>query len=252
MIARVQPVKGKEPNEWIVEKFADIGADEPFVGRLITGLDEILGGTTFLDNDKKMIREEMLGLSVDCLMPAFLSLRELRRIARDRAAPVLSKAKNFDDMCRSLWAAYKDRMQKTTSLMGYDIGFLFQNDANFKRGCQKFRNDHPNVKPELIARMEINRSSWQPAFARYRNTYLEHKTMGYREAASYPSLDRAEVLFNSVWVSIEEILVLLMDAHLPDGFGLRELTEEERKQYRPMARRFGWRLTKAFHAAVPG
>ena len=164
MISRATPVKGKEPSEWRVEKYADFGGAEPFTGRLIVGLKEILEGTSLPSRNE--IWEEMGGITVDCLLPAFSSLRELQAAVGDPRATVLSKTKAFDDLCKYLWAAYKDRMQTTARLMGYDIGFLFDKPAKFNVGREKFQADHPMIKPVLMTRMEFNRSTWQPGLAR--------------------------------------------------------------------------------------
>ena len=51
---------------------------------------------------------------------------------------VLNKVKRFDDMCKSLWSAYKDRMQTAARVMAYDIGFLFQENSSFEEGCKAF------------------------------------------------------------------------------------------------------------------
>jgi hypothetical protein len=250
MISRATPVKGKEPRDWVVEKFADIGSDEPFVGRLLPGLFDLIGGVHLSENDKKALKDEIGQLTTENLTAAFISLREYRKVEVISGAPVLKKSRHFDDMAKSLWAAYKDRFQKAVRTMGYDIGFLFQNDMNFKLGCETFRTMYPRVRPVLLQIMERNRSNWQSEFAQYRNNYIEHQTMDYTKAAAYRSLPRAEMLFERVWVSIEEITVLLIEPHLPEGIGFRELSDEERKQL-PMARRFGWRFTKPFEIVTP-
>jgi hypothetical protein len=229
---------GKPPSEWTVRKFADVGAQEPFLARLAIGLPEILDGTLYENRDA--IKEAILDLTMHCLMPAFLSLRELRNIADKNEVPVLTKTKHFDDMCKSLWAVYKDRMANVAKLMGYDIGFLFRKDSKFKRGCDDFLKANPGVSPELIARMNVNRDTWQPDLVRFRNDYLEHKTMNHEDVASFYSLACAEALFDRVWVSVEELLVILMAAKLPAGFAVRELTDEERVPDLP--KRFGWRM----------
>lgn len=208
------------------------------------------GNVHLSENDKKVLKDEIGTLTTENLMAAFISLREYRKVERIPGAPVLTKSKHLDDMAKSLWAAYKDRFQKAVKTLGYDIGFLFQNDTDFKLGCATFRKSYPRVRPELLQLMEWNRSNWQSEFKQYRNNYIEHQTMDYAKAAAYRSLARAEMLFQRVWVSIEEITVMLLEPLLPDGFGFRELSEEERKRL-PMARRFGWQLTKPFKILTP-
>lgn len=225
-----------EPHKWKIRPFVDIGSSELFVSRIILGLPDVLGGTLYTNRDE--IQEGIAALGMECLMPAFLSLRELRKTASDEEIPILKKRKNFDDMCKSLWTAYKDRMAGVAQLMGYDIGFLFQRDRLFGEGCADFLRANPGVNPELIRLMEFNRTNWQRELATFRNDYLEHQKIKAKDIASFYSLERAEMLFKDVWTSIEEILVLLMAAKLPPGIGLREIPEAERDPGSP--KRFGW------------
>ncbi|MGH9573893.1 MAG: hypothetical protein ACRD40_10225 [Candidatus Acidiferrales bacterium] len=167
------------------------------MSRLIIGLAEILCGTK-LEN-KEAIKGIIGHITMYCLMSAFMSLRDLRKTANDPTIPVLTKMKHFEDMSKSLWAAYKDRTQQAAKLMGYDIGFLFQNDSDFMRCCAGFSKIHPKVNPHMLVRMKFNRINWQNEFARFRNQYLEHQTVTSRQVAAYYSLDRAEMLFANVW-----------------------------------------------------
>jgi hypothetical protein len=230
----------KPPNQWIVKPFADVGTAEPFFSRLIIGLPQILDATLYRDRDA--IRTSIRELAMYSVMPAFLSLRELRKIARDEKIPVLTKTKTFDDMCKSLWTAYKDRMKITAKLMGYDIGFLFQKDPQFEAGCTEFPRTHPEVSHELIMRMKGNRATWQPRLARFRNDYLEHQKIKREDVGMFYSLENAEMSFCNVWVAIEEILVILLAAQLPNMACLREIPEAERNPHIPLRFGFAWAM----------
>lgn len=227
-----------EPSQWKVRPYADVGTSELFVTRISLGLPDVLDGTFYENRDE--INEAIVLLSMECLTQAFLSLRELRKVAADEKCPVLTKIKYFDDMCKSLWTAYKDRMQSVTQLMGYDIGFLFKRDSEFEKGCEDFLKSHPEVSAELIARMKVNRATWQQELSRFRNNYLEHKTIKQKDVATLYSLERAEVFFQKVWIAIEELLVILMAVKVSPMFGVREIPEAERNPVLP--KRFGWAL----------
>jgi hypothetical protein len=101
-------MSGKMP--FTVKPFSDVGTGEPFLARIALGLADVLDGTDF--DNKQEIKEAILSLVFDCLIPAFMSLRELRMIAMKKDVPELTKAKNFDDMYKYLWGAYKDRLPK--------------------------------------------------------------------------------------------------------------------------------------------
>src|SRR5271165_2050932 len=160
-----------EPSTWAVKRFADVGTHEPFVARISIGLTDVLGATLY--DNKQEITEAMLIVSHDGLMPAFQSLRDLRKIVSQSDVPELDKIKNFDDMYKYLWIAYKDRMQSAARRMGYEIGFLFQKDSKFQQACEDFQKANPSVSPELIRLMKSCRANWQQELMRFRNDYLE-------------------------------------------------------------------------------
>ena len=181
-----------------------------------------------------------MGVMLDCLIAAFMSLRELRKIAADDKAPLLTKNKHCDDMYKSLWAAYKDRMKSTARLMGYELGFLFQKDSLFEDGCKQFANTHPEIHPDLVELMKYNRTTWQSDLARFRNDYLEHHTIQQQDVLNFYSLERAESTFENVWITIEETLAALMTVKLPANVCLREIPEAERIPGMPKRFGFAW------------
>jgi hypothetical protein len=232
---------GNESNTWTVSLFADIGTNELFVTRITIGLPEVLDATLYDNRDK--IKEAIIGgVCMDCLLPAFISLRELRKTAADNQIPTLTKTKNFNEMCRNLWTAYRDRMTTAAKLMGYDLRFLFKKDSVFDSGCKAFLESNPDVNPELIARIRGNRTTWQPELMKFRNDYLEHKKIKDKDVVGVYSLESAESIFINVWVAIEEILVILLAAKLPPLFCLREIPESERNPHLPA--RFGFALVR--------
>ncbi len=228
-------MKKTPPTQWKVVLLADVGSREPFFAR-ISALPDLLGGAFY--NSKPEIVSAIMRMLRDCLVPAFISLRDLRAVASNPATPLLTKTKYFDDMCKSLWSAYKDRVQIAVCQMGYDIGFLFENDIRFKKGCVDFAAANPHVDEGLIEQMKLNRSTWQSDLKRFRNDYLEHQKISYQEMAPFYSLHRAEELFERVWVGIEEILVILIAAKLPQATCLREIPDAERDPDNP--KRFGF------------
>ena len=227
-----------EPHKWKTQRYADVGTSEPFLVRIVVGLPEILGGTKFGDKNKDAIQTAIVDIGSDCLTQAFMALLEFRKAANDPDAAILSKTKPFDDMCKWLWTAYKDRMVTATKLMGYDIGFLFQDDKKFEKGCTAFSANHPEVHAELIERMKLYRTGWQNLLCDFRNEFLEHRSKASNSYAGFYSLKNAEVLFENVWTAIEDILILLMEPKVPVGFAIREIPEAERTPAMP--KKYGW------------
>jgi hypothetical protein len=62
------------------------------------------------------------------------TFRAIRAYKDDPRIPGLNRKKHYDDFARALWHGDKDLMPKVVSLLGYNIGFLFQRDGNFKTG----------------------------------------------------------------------------------------------------------------------
>src|SRR6266478_9721796 len=112
----------KEPNQWPVRLHADVGTKEPFVARIM-GLVDLVDATNC--PDKAAIKEAITAMLMDCLIPAFISLRELRRISAEVSVPGLTKVKEYDSMYRNLWAAYRNRMKTIGSFIGSDVEFIF-------------------------------------------------------------------------------------------------------------------------------
>ena len=76
---------------------------------------------------------------MDCMLPAFLSLRKIHQ--PDADAGMADNFKNYDDLYRYLVRALKDRTQAAAKAIGYDIGFLFQQDKAFEKGCRNLVKD---------------------------------------------------------------------------------------------------------------
>jgi hypothetical protein len=139
-------------------------------------------------------------------------------------------------------------MQKIVALLGYDVGFLFQKDSLFAQGCSDFSAKYPEVGPELVLAITESRKTWQPKLVRFRNDYLEHKTISREDVADFYSLSVAEIFFESVWVTIETVLVVMFVAKFPPLLTLEEIPKDRRDPACP--KRFKFALTLR-HPARP-
>src|SRR5947209_6801926 len=115
---------GSEPNKWAVVKFADIGY-EGFVKEIME-LRAIVDAGTIGDPQREKIKEGITSIVVDGLMPAFMELRNIRAsVGQD--IPLMDRLQMYEDFSGKLWKSYKHLMQVAINLIGYDMGFLFQN-----------------------------------------------------------------------------------------------------------------------------
>ncbi|MFA5871418.1 MAG: hypothetical protein WC858_01735 [Parcubacteria group bacterium] len=215
-----------------VEKVANFGSNEPFIARFGMGLSEIIEATTFDNKDK--IKEEIIGLLVECLTPAYAHLNEIRDIEngkKERLLVDLDKA--YNALYERLWVAYKDRMQKVAALMGFNLGFLFQNDQLFEQGINNFVEKHNKIPSDFLAIIRTNRNIWQNALAKFRNDFLEHNKLNKNDVDHFFKLGAAETIFNNCWRLVEYILVSLMIEKLHPGIGIAEIPDDKRDPSRP-------------------
>src|SRR4029077_2521926 len=77
-----------------VSLLSDVGAGEPFISRLSLRLSEVLDAMFVQCQEEveetKKIKRELGELVFECLIPAFLSLRELRQFAGNKEVPELT------------------------------------------------------------------------------------------------------------------------------------------------------------------
>lgn len=219
----------KPPSQWEVKLFSDIGAEEPFVSRLFIGLPEVLDAMQVINADQMKKTEEakeQLGcLMIDCLMPAFVSLRELRKSYDDKTVPELTKTKHFNEMYGSLWTAYKDRTEKVAKSLGFNISFLYDNDKKFTEGCKKFVADHPEVDANFCKLLTWHRDNWQNELAKLRDKWIEHQVLKLENVKKFYNLQTAGAIFDCVWLAIEDIIGFLAGAKLSPSVQLAELPD---------------------------
>lgn len=222
-----------------IELFSDVGTGEPFIARIGLGLIEILNATHF--KQRKKINDAILDIIFEGLLPAFISLREIRELeAKKEKAAIATLNRNYYDLYNRLWAAYKDRMQKVVRLLGFDLGFLFQKENQFSRGCKNFLKKHPNINPAFTKMLRDERKSWQNILSTIRNNYLEHKGLETKRVERFFTIDNAEILFQNCWQAIEDIIVVLLRTGMPlhIGIDIAEIPEEERAPSCPKRFRF--------------
>jgi hypothetical protein len=220
-------VSGNPNSPFKVTYLSDVGAGEAFVSRLSLGLTEVFDAMFVQSHEDTLtaqqIKHELNDLVMECLIPAFLSLRELRQSVGNEEIPVLTKLKHFNDMYRTLWSAYKDRMQTIAKMLGFNIGFLFENDQKFEKGCAQFLTDNPRIHPELHDMLKWDRDSWQNRMSKLRNDVLEHKTLKLEDFPEFYTLNSAEIAFDNVWMAIEDILASLAASKFSEQFCLTEI-----------------------------
>lgn len=204
-------------SEFVVEKYADFGSGEPWVARTILQAQTLVNVVPAFAETRDRFHLEM-GETFEALGMAFNALNELGA-AGSRGAPALEISGAYDRFYRQLWTAYKDRFQTALRALGYEFGYVWQNDQKFEAGVAQLVAQRPELG-ELMNLIRRYRQEFQNALAYYRNEYLEHRQdADPRMLASFQNLDAAKDAFDRVWRSIEAMVAGLVDAELPAGIG---------------------------------
>jgi hypothetical protein len=215
----------KEPCNWKVEKYVDVGADQEFVSQFFE-LSDILNAGTIRGAKRKEVNEAIFTVMMDGLTPAFLELRQIRNSVTEDL-PALNRFQLYEDFARKLWKSYKDLMQQAIALMDFDLGFLFQKDQQFREGLKTFRELNPRVRLGFEDFLQETREKWQEELKTFRNEFLEHQTSERTAFEKFYRPEYAEVLFNTAWRTIVNILAVLLESRLNEGWILVEQSSDD-------------------------
>lgn len=215
-----------------IEKFADLGTEEPFVARTGPGLIEILNATSFKNREK--INAALLSILFEALMPAFLSLREVLDMESGKTEKmILNLEKGYSNLYDHLWVGYKDRMPKAVALLGFEIGFLFKSEKDFEKGMSRFLQENSGIiglDSRFAEMLRDERATWQNMLGSIRNDYIQHKKIDSKDVRVLFNPEAAERVFNNCWQAIEDILIVFLRTGLPHhaGVDIAEIPVEKR------------------------
>lgn len=227
-----------EPINWCITHFANISASEAFIAQLVMEMPELVDMSAIYGEERDKLKEAILIVSFEGLMPAFENLKKIRASVGQQM-PELNRRQLFEDFEGRLWHAHKDLMQKAAKRMEPEIGFLFQRqDTQFEAGLLDWGKKRPKLASAVAPYLRKLRGDWQEDLREFRN-YLEHKDDRDPNvfANRYDSA-HAEKLFESVWRAIADILAMLVSLHFPPGTLLQEIPPDDRDPVRPRRFRF--------------
>jgi hypothetical protein len=174
----------------------------------------LLKGTQIDGEQRRHATDAISSVLTDGLIPTFLELRAIRE-SRGRDLPLIEQYQLYEDFARKLWKSYKDLTQRAAVAMGFDIGFLFQNETKFEQGLKAFRLEYPAAPAILEDYLHKVRELWQNDLSRFRNGFIEHQEGNREDHKKFYDPDVAEELFAAVGRVIADILVMLMILRLP-------------------------------------
>jgi hypothetical protein len=218
------------PNDkFVIQKYASVGSKEPFAAAFL-GLIDLVDAAEFDLAKQTEIKNIIMEIELDCMIRAFLALRKIHQ--PDADAGMADNYKNYDDLYRYLVRALKDRTQAAAEAIGYDIGFLFQQDAAFEKGCQDFGPTFGDWLKNVRVSSE--------KLAAIRNNFLGRQNYPRAEFGDYYKPDVAQVLFDCVWQVAGGMLAIFISKHFPPGVTLRIIPENERDPNLPTKFGFAW------------
>jgi hypothetical protein len=221
------------PNKFVVQKYANVGTKEPFTAAFL-GLTDLIDAAVFESAKKTEIKNIIMEIYTDCMLPAFLALRKIHQ--PEAEAGLADNFKNYDDLYRYLVRALKDRTQAAAKAIGYDIGFLFQKDRPFEDGCKEFGQNYPELLTfgDWLKNVRVSTEK----LAVIRNNFLEHQSHPRSEFMDYYKPDVAQVFFDAAWQEAEAMLAIFISKHFPPFVKLRIIPEGERDPNLP--KKFGF------------
>jgi hypothetical protein len=227
----------KEPNQWKVAHYANVGSSEEFVEQFSGEFLELIDASQIYEPQRQELKEAILTILFEGLIPAFEHLKKIRASV-GQTMPVLNRMQLYEDFSRVLWHAYKDLMPKATILLGFDLGFLFQKDADFEKGVIEFNKKHFSLIMHVCDHLRNQRNNWQNGLANFRNHFLEHRKEGPEKFGKYYKPGQVEVLFDSAWRTMADILPVVIESHFSPSHSIEEIPANERDPLRRRRFRF--------------
>lgn len=139
--------------------------------------------------------------------------------------PTSEQDATYNTLYGALWSAYKDRLIKFTSAIGYEAGSIFAGDSQYDSLMQSFSDRYPELN-WLKQLIDGQKSNWQDTLRDNRNA-IEHDG-DLRDKKDLPSLNTpmdAKKTFAYVARAIENIGICLISYKLPDYWNVIHLDE---------------------------
>lgn len=218
---------GNLPPGFTLKLAANFGTEEPFVVRVWIQTTEILKFISLPNKNEIEFRFDRVVEQLD-IARVHLGRIEGKNFHK---LPTFDQQAEYVAFYNSIWWAYKDRFQLFMKELGFDIGFIFQDDKKFEKGATKFVKDHPNAT-EFIEVARTDRKLWQNMLASHRNALHSGDRRGETHDPDNPK--DARMIFDNVWQAIEEDFAYLGEKVMDEGWTLVHVPEEQRDETIPV------------------
>jgi len=227
-----------DPLNHKIEKISNFGTSEPWVARMTFSLIGLVENLPYSKTQIDEIKKWLFEISKE-LNAAFEALLEVEKLEKQKDSALYSKNAQYQNLYSALWRAYKDRFQKTCEQIGYDIGFLFEDDGKFERKSLEFIKNNPEIPDRFRKMLKIDRRVWQNGLSDFRNLYIEHKKIGDGIEKIFYRPDSARNIFDNVWQTIEESIAIVIDGKLAEPLAVAEIPEKDRNPDCPVRFKIG-------------
>jgi hypothetical protein len=92
------------PSGLRIRLFANISGSEPFVVQVAIQMTELVDASMIAEANRDELKEAILAITFEGLMPAFEHLKKIRASACE-SVPELNRRQNYEDFTISLWRA---------------------------------------------------------------------------------------------------------------------------------------------------
>jgi hypothetical protein len=246
------------PN-WVVEHRGDEGTSSPFVARLFLGVcrlrDQALSDAKVREEFDIAFESVVTGL--EAIRSAASSLGKTlaeyqQQVARGEAVRIVNGVTYIDkkidkeirrdceEVIGTTCRVMKDRMQVLLRTLGFEIGFLYQQEGAFNTGLTKLKQQDQRLAEYL----QQTRARWSERTILYRNNF-EHTIVGQLKVkiqvlgnsvqAAEPQVERQAVtafvnhIADRVCCFVEDLLAHALQSRLPAGVSVTEIPLAERK-----------------------
>ena len=261
MLARIQAqsnmvVRPVEPN-WTIQKFADEGSSSPLVARLMIGMLRLRDAV--IDHTNRDAFDKPYDLVLKSLFSARDAMHQLtkvwqeheRRVAASEIARVEGNSIHVNEsvdgelgqeveaFINTAARAVKQGMQDVATVLGVNIGFLFQKQATFEAGIAALQASDPAladylrqaraVWSELLqdARNAVEHDGWTLSRVRYARTHARIQATEPK-IAGRPATEFAFFVFDRLACFVEEVTAHLLARKLPVLMALAEVPHADR------------------------
>jgi hypothetical protein len=225
VIHSVKAEPGKEPRDWKVLTFADVGSNELFQMRF-ADLWRYFQGGMWPSEQQEKIRDAFWSMVLEGFTPPFMHLRQAIKLSSDPKTPILNLRNEYHSFYSTLWTAYRHRFDDLLQSMGYKASFIFADkDATSQKEGANFAERH-NIGSDVIAHIAENRSAWQNKLSKIRNRVIAHPQIPRENAAVIYQPSTAQAYFDHCWQTAEWFAAVLLAKHLSPSVELGVLPDE--------------------------